>query len=199
MDIGKASKAGITTIVYIIIGFVVGAMLNYHVHSKEHDLAKPLSFHLMLRIKAFKDIFDEVFVAQIKISFINAILTGIYLLLVLPLFNIDIPFKYLLVLITFFVGLIPVVGNLISNTLIIVFSLNISFMVAIVSLLFLVIIHKLEYFLNAKIIGNKINASAWELLLAMMVFEHLFGIAGVIVAPIYYAYVKHELQFAKLI
>jgi predicted PurR-regulated permease PerM len=67
------------------------------------------------------------------------------------------------------------------------------------SLLFLVTIHKLEYFLNAKIIGMQINARAWELLGAMLLMEALFGIPGVIAAPVFYAYLKIELANAGLV
>ena len=61
------------------------------------------------------------------------------------------------------------------------------------------VIHKLEYFLNAKIIGSEIEASAWELLVAMIVFERIFGVGGIVVAPVYYAYVKNEMKWQKLI
>ena len=91
------------------------------------------------------------------------------------------------------------IGNLISNSLIFVVGLSISVYVAIVALIFLVVIHKLEYFLNARIVGTRIQASAWELLLAMLVLEVAFGIAGLIAAPIYYAYIKSELSDAGLI
>jgi predicted PurR-regulated permease PerM len=47
--------------------------------------------------------------------------------------------------------------------------------------------------LNAKIIGAQINAKAWELLTAMLIMEALFGIPGVIAAPVFYAYLKTEL------
>ena len=43
------------------------------------------------------------------------------------------------------------------------------------------------------IIGRRIGSHTWELLLAMLVMEAAFGIAGVIAAPIYYAFVKDEL------
>jgi len=36
---------------------------------------------------------------------------------------------------------------------------------AVGSLAFLVVIHKLEYFLNARIVGERIRAKAWEILL----------------------------------
>jgi predicted PurR-regulated permease PerM len=71
--------------------------------------------------------------------------------------------------------------------------------VAIASLAFLVVIHKLEYFLNAKIVGARIRARAWELLVAMLVMESVFGIAGLVAAPIYYAYLKDELAARGLI
>jgi predicted PurR-regulated permease PerM len=57
----------------------------------------------------------------------------------------------------------------------------------------------LEYFLNARIVSSRINARAWELLLAMIVLEAAFGIAGLITAPIYHAYIKNELSAARLI
>jgi predicted PurR-regulated permease PerM len=42
-------------------------------------------------------------------------------------------------------------------------------------------------------VGRQIEARAWELLLAMLTMEAAFGIAGLIAAPIYYAYLKDEL------
>ena len=71
--------------------------------------------------------------------------------------------------------------------------------VAAASLVFLVLIHKLEYFVNARILGGEIHAAAWEIVLAIFCFEAAFGIPGVIVAPIIYAYLKVELADRKLI
>jgi predicted PurR-regulated permease PerM len=93
-------------------------------------------------------------------------------------------------------GLIPVFGNLISNVVIVVVSLSVSPFVALGSLIYLVLIHKLEYFLNARLVGTQIEARAWELLLAMLVMEAAFGIPGLIAAPIYFAYLKDELSAA---
>ncbi len=60
-------------------------------------------------------------------------------------------------------------------------------------------IHKLEYFFNARIVGSSINARAWELLVAMLIMEVAFGIGGLVVAPIYYAYLKRELSDRNLV
>jgi predicted PurR-regulated permease PerM len=104
-----------------------------------------------------------------------------------------------MILVTFVAGLLPVIGNLISNTVIVLVSLAYSPPVALASLTFLVVIHKLEYFLNARIVGARISAKAWELLLAMLVMEAAFGLPGLVAAPIYYAYVKDELVSAELV
>ena len=100
---------------------------------------------------------------------------------------------------TFIAGLVPILGNLISNTVIFTVSLSQSLAVALGSLGYLIVIHKLEYFLNARIIGSHIRARAWELLTAMLVMEAAFGIPGLVAAPIYYAYLKDELRAKALI
>lgn len=148
---------------------------------------------------SLSDAFRRIVFAQIKISAINAIFTALYLLMALPIFHECIPLSKTLVLITFLVGLLPVIGNLISNTIIVAISLSVSFGTAIVSLAFLILIHKLEYFLNARIIGGQIEARAWELLLAMLAMEAAFGLPVVIAAPIFYAYIKRELIYLRLV
>ena len=99
----------------------------------------------------------------------------------------------------FAAGLLPIIGNLVSNFVIVVISLSYSAPVAAASLVFLIAVHKLECFINARIVGSRINAAAWELLIAMLVMEAAFGLAGVIAAPVYYAYVKAELVERRLI
>lgn len=210
-DLTNISKHGLSALVYILIGIIVGAMLIFHV-KVHHNSSKPIEQSnddvnsnlyikkdIINRIKNFKSSFSNVFVAQFKISLIDTILTGVYLYAVLPIFDVNLPFKFTILIIAFIVGLIHVVGNLISNTIIVLISLSVSIKVAISSLIFLVVIHKLEYFLNAKIIGSQINSTAWELLLIMIIFEKIFGIGGIIVAPIYYAYFKQELIDRKIL
>jgi predicted PurR-regulated permease PerM len=156
---------------------------------------------MALRQRAAKlgNAFRRVVFAQVRISALNTTLTAIYLMLVLPAFGVKLPLAKTLVLITFVAGLLPVVGNLISNTVIFIVSLSHSLIVAVAALGYLIVIHKLEYFVNARIVGTQIRARAWELLLAMMTMEAAFGIAGVIAAPIYYAYLKDELTSRGLI
>ena len=159
----------------------------------------PFKAQLVRRITNFQTSFERVFIAQVKISLIDTAVTAVYLYLILPAFGVELPFRLTVLVIAFVVGLVPVAGNLVSNTVIIILSLGASLYVAAASLVFLVVVHKLEYFLNAKIIGSQIESSAWELLLVMVVFERIFGISGIIISPVYYAYLKNELKQAGLI
>lgn len=193
--VGK--EAGRIT-VHILIGMIVGAMIALR-DALNDDIYKPFARALVQRAHLFGRAFRQVVFAQVRIAAINAFFTGIYLAVVLPLLGVHLPLVKTMIAITFVVGLIPVAGNLISNTIIVIVSLSHSLSVAIGSLAYLVVIHKLEYFLNARIVGGQIRAQAWELLITMLLMEAMFGIAGIVAAPIYYAYVKSELREQQLV
>ncbi len=182
----------------ILVGLALGALVALTQVRARLD-AGPLRQALALRCQRFAQAFHDIVFAQARISALNTLFTAIFLLVVLPLAGVELPFRKTLIALTFVVGLLPVIGNLISNTLIVIVALSTSLWVALGALIFLILIHKLEYFLNAKIVGHRIHARAWEILLAMLVMEAVFGLPGVIAAPIYYAYLKHELLATNLI
>ena len=160
---------------------------------------KPFALAMVKRTSLFGDAFRRVVFAQVRIAAINACFTALYLAVILPLLGVHLPLVKTLIAITFVAGLIPVVGNLVSNTIIVIVSLSQSLSVAIGSLIYLVVIHKFEYFLNARIVGDQIRAHAWELLIAMVAMEAAFGLPGIVAAPIYYAYIKSELRARELV
>lgn len=186
------------TVAHLLIGMVIGAMAALYDTTARHDY-KPLAAALHVRIVVLHHAFRQIVFAQVRIAGINAIFTAIYLIVVLPLAGVHLPLTKTMIAVTFIAGLLPVLGNLISNTVIVIVGLSHSLGVALASLLFLILIHKLEYFLNAKIIGSHINARAWELLAAMLTMEAIFGLPGVIAAPVFYAYLKQELQAQGLV
>jgi len=125
--------------------------------------------------------------AQITISLINTILTAIFV------FAVRLPYAPLVIAITFLCGLVPIVGNLVSNTIIVFIALTVSLKLAIGALVFLVGIHKLEYFLNSKIIGDRIRNPVWLTLIALIIGERLMGIPGLILAPVVLNYLRVEM------
>jgi predicted PurR-regulated permease PerM len=185
-------------VAHILIGMVVGAMAALY-DTTEPKNYKPLAAALHARVVSLAKAFEQIVFAQVRIAAINAAFTALFLFVALPLAGVRLPLSKTMVAITFVAGLLPVIGNLISNTVLVVVGLSHSLHVAIASLVFLITIHKLEYFLNAKIIGAHIDARAWELLAAMLVMEAVFGVPGVIAAPVLYAYLKRELSDKGLV
>lgn len=183
---------------HVLIGMVIGALVSLR-EACADNIGGPLAQALAARVHRLGEAFRRIVFAQVRISALNTTFTAIYLALALPLFDIHLPLTKTLIVVTFVAGLLPVIGNLISNTVIFIVSLAHSPAVALSSLAFLVIIHKLEYFLNARIVGAQIRASAWELLTAMLVMESAFGLPGLVAAPICYAWLKDELMTRKLI
>jgi predicted PurR-regulated permease PerM len=179
-------------------GMVVGGLISLFEVTRTRK-TKPLAAALVERISRFAVAFRQIVFAQVRISALNTVLTAIFIFAILPALGIHLPLSKTLIAVTFFSGLLPVVGNLISNTAIFISGLSVSIYAAVFALIFLVVIHKLEYFFNARIVGSSIYARSWELLIAMLVMDVAFGIGGLIIAPIYYAYIKRELTDRDLL
>lgn len=184
-------------LIHILIGMVIGGMVAFK-PAKRRNLG-PLAAALQARVLFLDRAFRRIVFSQFRISALNTVLTMVFLAVILPIFGHHLPLMKTMVVVTFVAGLLPVVGNLMSNTAIFLISLSVSPLTAVLSLSYLIIIHKLEYFLNARIIGGQIRSRAWEILIAMVAMETAFGIPGLIAAPIYYAYLKDELSVRQLI
>jgi predicted PurR-regulated permease PerM len=191
--LAHAGRTWLSGLLFAYVGLLTGvlAALRPSVHG-----LRPLAAQLHLRARRFGETFRQIVVAQFWISLLNTSLTAIFLLAVLPLWNVRLPYAVLLLLLTFVAGLIPIVGNLICNTVLTLVGLSVSLAVALACLGFLIFIHKAEYFVNAKVIGSRTHMGVWELLAVMFVMEAVFGPAGLVAAPLFYAYAKKELQAA---
>ncbi len=197
-QVGGVSQDVVRLVFHVVIGMIIGGLVSFHIgpaHPSEGPFAQALTKRTVVLAGAFRHI---VF-SQVRISALNTAITATYLAIILPIMGVHLPLIKTMIAVTFIVGLLPVLGNLISNTVIVIVSLSVSPLIATSSLVFLVVIHKLEYFVNARIIGTRIRARAWELLVAMLVMEAAFGVTGLIAAPIYYAYLKDELSLRGLI
>jgi predicted PurR-regulated permease PerM len=183
---------------HALIGMIIGGLISLYA-GITHQGGGPLAQALSERTEVLAGAFRHIVFSQVRISALNTAITATYLAIILPLLDVHLPLVKTMIAVTFIVGLLPVLGNLISNTVIVVVSLSVSPLVAAGSLVFLIAIHKMEYFVNARIIGTRIRARAWELLVAMLVMEAAFGVPGLIAAPVYYAYLKDELSLQGLI
>ena len=185
-------RAWLTGLLFAYVGLLVGALAA--ARPSVHQGLKPLTAALHLRAHRFGETFRQIVVAQFWIALLNTFLTAMFLLVVLPLWESRLPYPMALILLTFAAGLIPIVGNLICNSVLTLVGLSVSPLVALTCLGFLIAIHKAEYFVNAKVIGHRTHMGVWELLTVMFIMEAVFGPAGLVAAPLFYAYAKKELQ-----
>ncbi|MCX8521103.1 MAG: permease, partial [Rhodoferax sp.] len=169
--------AGLRGSLLAYVGLVVGALI---VGTPTFASNAPLRSALRQRGADFITAFRQIVVAQFWIALFNALCTALFLWVALPLAGVTMPYTATLVGFTFVSGLIPIVGNLLCNSVLTVAGVAVSPAVGLSCLLFLVIIHKFEYVINAKIVGRRTNTAAWELLTVMFIGEAMFGVAGLV-------------------
>ncbi len=192
--IGVYAREATLQLAMLIIGLVVAVSLFFNAKwevEDEPDAVKDSLYatvvrELVVRFEIFYASFARVIGAQIVISILNTALTSGFLI-----WN-GYPYAPVIIVLTFLCGLLPIIGNLMSNTLIVAVGFTISPRMAFIALIFLVVIHKLEYFLNSKIIGDRIKNPMWLTLIGLVIGEKLMGIPGMIFAPVVLHYLKVE-------
>ncbi len=196
-DIGKFAdfaRGATTQFVYLSVGCLVamGLFLNPRLEmDRPADEAKNNLYSLCCeeigrRCATFYRSFAMVMNAQVTISAINAALTAIFMA------ALGLPHLIVAVGVTFICGLLPVVGNILSNIVVVGIGFMISPAKGLGALVFLVCIHHLGFFLNSKIIGAKIRSPIWLTLLALVVGERLMGVTGMILSPVALHYIRIE-------
>ena len=191
--VGKRATLVGKQLILFMIGLVVAVSLFLNPQLDLERATRPtpnlysvLCAEIENRFRTFYQSFARVMGAQLIISTINTGLTSIFITWI------GLPYAGLVIVVTLFCGLLPIVGNLISNTVIVSIAFTLSPKLGVSALIFLVVLHKLEYLLNSKIIGSKIHNPMWLTLLALIVAERIMGIPGIILAPVVLDYIKRE-------
>jgi len=195
-DFANFARHASTTFVFIIIAIVAAVSLFFNSqldlfresHKLRNNLYSICCDEITARFGEFYRSFATVIGAQMTISCINTVLTAIFV------FSVGLPYAPVVIGLTFLCGLFPIVGNIISNTVIVFIGFLVSPKVAIGALIFLVVVHKLEYFLNSKIIGARIRNPIWLTLFGLIVGEKLMGVPGMILSPVVLNYLRVEMS-----
>ena len=191
-----AGRAWLAGVLFAYVGLLIGALAAVRPHTLAHG---PLAQQLARRVTLFGEAFRQIVAAQFWIAAFNTLLTALFLLFVLPLWQLNLPYTPVLIMFTFVAGLVPIVGNLVCNVVLTIVGLSVSPVAAAACLAFLILIHKAEYVINAKVVGRRTQMGVWKLLSVMFVAEAVFGPAGLVAAPLFYAYLKKELVAERLV
>jgi predicted PurR-regulated permease PerM len=157
-----------------------------------HSLMTFIYTFIEMRLMIFYIYFRRVMGGQVIIALINTAISSVVI------FALDLRHPFLMIFVVFFCGLFPVVGNLMSNSV-----LTINAFVAtgtwgtIICLILLIGIHKLEYILNSRIIGGIVHLPMAISLGALIFSEVLLGISGLILAIPLVLFVRHEFEHIR--
>jgi predicted PurR-regulated permease PerM len=195
-NLANFARHASATFVFILIAIVCAVSLFFNSrldlfresHKLRNNLYSACCDEIAVRFREFYDSFATVIGAQITISCINTTLTAIFV------FTVGLPYAPVVIGLTFLCGLLPIVGNVISNTVIVFIGFLVSPRVAIGALIFLVVVHKLEYFLNSKIVGDRIRNPIWLTLFGLIIGEKLMGVPGMILSPVILNYLRVEMS-----
>jgi predicted PurR-regulated permease PerM len=198
-SVAKFARGATTHLLFLVAGCVVAISIFLNPQFELGTAGTPRANYysgagteICKRVQTFYCSFITVMGAQVLISAVNTVLTAIFALAT------HLPYAVVIIGVTFLCGLLPVVGNLLSNTIVVAIGFTISPKMALAALVFLVVIHKLEYFLNSKIVGWRIHNPLWVTLVALLVGERLMGVPGMILAPVIFNYIKLEASSLKL-
>jgi predicted PurR-regulated permease PerM len=195
-DFANFARHASTTFVFIIIAIVCAVSMFFNSrldlfresHTVRNNLYSIYCDEITARFSEFFRSFSTVIGAQMTISAINTILTAIFV------FAIGLPYGPVVIGLTFLCGLFPIIGNVVSNTVIVFIGFLVSAKIAFAALIFLIVIHKLEYFLNSKIIGSRIRNPIWLTLIGLILGEKLMGVPGMILSPVILNYLRVEMS-----
>src|SRR5215216_3341124 len=139
-NVATFAKSAAAVLVFCVLGMVAGGSLFLKTgldpyrgtHRVKNNLYSICCDEVSTRFRDFYRSFATVIGAQLTISLINTSLTAIFLIAA------GMPHAPLLIAVTFLCGLVPIAGNLVSNTIIVCVGLTVSLKLAISSLIFLV-------------------------------------------------------------
>ena len=192
--LGNFAKLATKEFVFLLIGIVVACSLFFNPaldldrgrHRLRNNLYSLTCDQIVMRFRSFYRSFETVMGAQIIIAAINTFCTAVFALYM------NLPYAPVIIGVTFLCGLLPIIGNIISNTVTTGIAFTVSPQLAVWALVFLIALHKAEYFLNSKIIGTRIKNPVWLTLLGLILGERLMGIPGIILAPVVLHFIKVE-------
>jgi len=189
---GITKTSGVLTVQFFHILIVVFVAILAFFSPPPHDCGPnffdDLGRELAERMRTLMAGFEKVLGAQVLISAAYTVLTLAFLM--------TMGFTHLIFLTvaTFLFGVMPIIGNIISNALIVATGLTLSTRHAAFALVFLILIHKSGYFVYGRVLGSSMKVPMWQTLLAILIGEVVMGVPGIILAPTLLHYAKEELR-----
>jgi predicted PurR-regulated permease PerM len=165
-------------LIYALIGFILAIVFvleEAHIEEFHHRVAPRSIIGTLMRWLGH---LADATIVTIQLQFVVALCNT---LVTLPLlFLLGIPHKAALMVLIFVSALIPVIGNLVSGTVLSLLAYQakgIPGLAVFVALTF--VLHKIEaYYLNPRLTARHVHLPGFVLILSLIACEHLFGFVG---------------------
>ncbi|MFK7780681.1 MAG: AI-2E family transporter [Candidatus Gracilibacteria bacterium] len=191
LDILSSLKSASVVFLQIIISIILSFVFLIDRFKLKKYLLKIKKSNFSFIYKEYKIILEKIvksfgliFKAQAMIAFVNSVLTIIGLIIIGLIHGGPFPYILTLGLIVFIAGFIPVLGVFISSIpiIIIAYSTIGGYPVILEVLVLIAIVHMVEaYYLNPKIVSKFLEIPVSLTFVILIVSEHLFGIAGLLI------------------
>lgn len=191
LDILSRLKSASVVLLQIIISLILSFVFLIDRFKLRKYLMKIKKSNFNFLYKEYKIIFDKIvksfwliFKAQSMIALANSALTTIWLIIIWLIHGWAFPYLLTLSLIVFIAWFIPVLWVFISSIpiLIIAYSTIWWYAILIEIVLLIAVIHMIEaYYLNPKIVSSYLEIPVSLTFIVLMVSEHLFWIAWLLI------------------
>lgn len=207
VDFMKANVGFITFSATLIIKVIIGIILGIVVHFSMIEIQDTrtvwgssvniINEQCQIIYKSFRDVMS----IQILISLMNTTIISILALGITYIFYGEfLPYWYVIIPLTAILSLVPVVGNILINIVLVLSTIQISTVFVLVGLGLFLIIHKLELIVIGNKMNEKVNVPFIIILFSMVLGELLFhSMSGMMLGMIIMISLSKILKEIKII
>jgi predicted PurR-regulated permease PerM len=174
-------EGALRTVLFVVLLLMVTAFVSMDAPGILDWIASLVPRSRRADLRSFLALVDQglagVVRGQVTICVINGVLTLAGLLIL------HIPFAFVLSALAAVLYLVPIFGTVLSSIPIVLLALTGGLSRGLMALALILVIHALEtYFLNPKILGGASRIHPVLIVLALVLGEHYFGVAGALLA-----------------
>lgn len=179
---------GVGLIIKVVLGIILGVIFHFSTieTQKNSTLETKIIEDLKYYFEFFYQSFKNIMTIQLLIAFMNTTIVALMALGLTYIWSGNfLPYWYVIVPITFILSLIPVVGNVLINIILMMSTIQISITYVGVGIGMFLIIHKLELLVIGNKMKEKMNLPFIFILISMILGEFLFhSMSGMILGMV---------------
>lgn len=197
--ITKGVRSTGRALLHLVLGLILAVLFLFEREEVMRALAVPPPRSFLGYLLSFFSYLSEAVVLTVKVQVIVAAVNAVVTLPVMMLLGL--PHVVALMFMVFVFGLIPVVGNFVSGLILAILAyMKLGIPGVAIFLISTSVLHKVEsYYLNPRLVAKHVDLPKLLLIISLIFWEHLLGIAGMFVSfPALYVLMRIRDHFREL-